>query len=155
MSFFLSDRMEIINREYFQFDTLPAIRWSKGKIKKRYRKLTFGTFDIKKKEIRIHPILKSNNIPSFVLDFVLYHELLHYQDQILRSGEKLQPKVQPVLQPGLFQFVHAKPVRNKNKKNKIHSIDFHKRERVFPLKKEATGIMRDIVNGSFNLETSD
>ncbi len=143
MSSFLIERMDQINEKYFNFDSLPLIKWSRGRIKKKYRKLTFGTYDIKKMQIRIHPILKNNIIPGFVLDFVIYHELLHYEQMI---SSRVEPSlVKPVQIKPVFHKINTR----KKLKVKIHSIEFHKREREFPQKKEASRIMKDIVIGSF------
>jgi hypothetical protein len=133
METFLIDRMTSINEEYFDFTELPKIKWSKGVIKKKYRKLTFGTYDIKKEMIRIHPILKNPNIPSLVLDFIIYHELLHYEDREQLKTAKRVP---------LF-------LRRRGK-NRVHNNHFHNREKAFPFKKEATKIMTELVKGKFN-----
>lgn len=130
---FLIGRMEEINREYFQHGDLPSIRWSKGSVKRKYRKITFGSYDFKKNQIRIHPVLKNSDIPSYVLEYVLFHELLHYQDrEELKAGAEFR----------LFG----------RKRFKAHSRDFHRREKDYPYKKEATRVMKSIAGGTFGPE---
>jgi len=124
----LNLRLHQVNEEYFQSRTLPEIKWSRGRIKKRYKKLTFGSYDFKKDEIRIHPLLKDENIPSFVLDYILFHEMLHYQDR-----EDLKNMRQG-------KFFRRSGYR-------AHSPSFRFREKIFHRRKEALKIMRAIVMG--------
>lgn len=127
MNRILSERLNQVNEGYFQFNELPPIKWSKGVIKKKYRKLTFGTYDIKNNQIRIHPILKNEKIPVFVLDFVIYHEMLHYED---RKDLKTKKKILiPVIS---FKKQLSRPIRYVRKKNYIHTSEFHNREKEFP-----------------------
>jgi hypothetical protein len=137
MDEFLKNRMDEVNRLYFGMGSLPGIRWSKGSLKKKYRKITFGTYDYKKDQVRIHPVLRDTGIPSIVLDYVLFHELLHYQDrEILKAG-------------------HIRPVLFGRRKARIHTPDFHKREKDFPYKKEASKFMKMIASGTFQAEPAD
>ncbi len=123
---FLEERLKLVN-SYFSLSSLPAIKWSKGKIKNRYRKITFGCYDIKKNEIRIHPILKSKKLPLFVLDFVIFHELLHFVER-----ENLKDK----------NFMRAL-----KKKGRIHNHDFKRKEGEFPFAKSARGYLKELLNG--------
>ncbi len=124
----LFERLRQVNEKYFQSDSLPRVKWSRGRIKKKYRKLTFGSYDLRKDEIRIHPILKNEEIPSFVLDYILFHEMLHYQDR-----EELKSKKGRT-------FLSRSGY-------KAHSASFKFRERVFHQQKEALRIMKTIVMG--------
>lgn len=134
MDNYLAGRMDEINRLYFRMTELPGIKWSKGSLKKRYRKITFGTYDYRKDQIRIHPVLKDPNIPGIVLDYVLFHELLHYQDrEELKAGHTA------------FRLFRRHRVR-------VHTKGFHQREMEYPHKKEASRIMRCIAGGTFKVE---
>ncbi len=115
-----------VNREYFQMDELPPIKWSRGRIKKQYRRLTLGVYDISKNEIRIHPLFREKPVPEYVLHYVIYHELLHFQDR-----HRLKKKV----------FFWGK--------RKIHDKGFHERENLFPLKKEASAYVKQMIRGIF------
>jgi len=114
---------------YFELDEIPPIKWSRGRIKRRYRRLTLGTYDISKNEIRIHPLLREVEIPEYVLEYVIYHELLHYQDR-----HKLR---------------HPRPFW---KKRRIHDKDFHQRENEFPHKKKASLVIRKLVRGQYEFK---
>lgn len=131
---FLKDKLDEINNRYFRMDGLPAIKWSKGSLKRKYRKITFGSYDFKKDQIRVHPVLKDQNVPGIVLEYVLFHELLHYQDrEALQEGHTS------------FRLFRRRRVR-------VHTSDFHKREKEYPFKKEASRIMRCIAGGTFRGE---
>lgn len=126
----LLQRMEAVNRKYFQYGVLPGVGWSRGRIQKRYRRITFGCYDIRKKQIRLHPVLKDPRVPAFVTDFVIYHELLHYGDYAVHKT--------------------ASPVRSRLKVNRVHTPEFHSREKEFNGKKEASVLMRKIASGDWD-----
>jgi hypothetical protein len=105
----LDEVLTRINEKFFGFDELPAIVWSRGRIQRKYRKLTLGTYDWKANKIRVHPLFREGHLPEFVLEFVVYHELLHYEDR-----EKLQNR--------------------RRRRDRVHDSDFHKREKEFPRK---------------------
>ena len=122
---FLQHRLEAINKSFFNLPEIPEIKWSKGQIKKRYKKITYGCYDIKKNEIRIHPILKNKEYPVYVIDFVIYHELLHYIDRDLLREKK-----------GFLKFA---------RRAKIHNREFKKREHIFPYAEEAKKELKKII----------
>jgi predicted metal-dependent hydrolase len=122
---FLFHRLEAVNKAFFNLPETPKIKWSKGQIKKRYRKITYGCYDIKKNEIRIHPILKNKEYPPYVIDFVIYHELLHYVDRELLKEKK-----------SFFKFV---------RRTKIHNKEFKKKELAFPYAEEAKRELNRII----------
>ncbi|MGC8764440.1 MAG: hypothetical protein ACP5QT_00935 [Brevinematia bacterium] len=126
MTDFLAERLNLVNETYFNLSSLPLIKWSKGKIKKKYRRITFGCYDIKKNEIRIHPVFKTAAFPSFVLDFVIFHEMLHYIDRdTLKQKRKLA-------------FCE---------KRKIHDKVFKIKESKFPYSDRARKILRCFAEG--------
>jgi hypothetical protein len=127
----LTDVLHRIDSAYFQNADPPSIKWGRGLIKKRYRKLTLGTYDIRKNEIRIHPILKRTDIPQIVLDFVIYHEMLHAQDRLILAER------------------YKKKLFHKRTSFKVHDTHFHKREKDFPYKAEASRIMHELTCGTF------
>ena len=69
----LAALFEKINQSYFAGDMdKPAIAWSPRKTKHR-----FGSYNFEKDQILISKTLDQKNVPSFVVEFVLYHEMLH------------------------------------------------------------------------------
>ncbi len=122
---FLQSRLELVNQSFFSLPELPEIKWSRGRIKKRYRKITFGCYDIKKNEIRIHPLFKTAAFPGFVLDFVIFHELLHYVDRdILKKNRSF------------FSSSHKR----------VHNKNFKLREDEFPKANEAKILLKRFLN---------
>ncbi len=123
---YLEDIYTRVNEAFFGFEELPEIVWSRGRIQKRYRKLTLGTYDWKTNRIKIHPLFREKLLPEFVLEFVIYHELLHYEDR-----EKLQQR--------------------RRRRQRVHDTDFHQREKEFPMKREASKLVRDLMKNGFEL----
>ncbi|MBW6451489.1 MAG: hypothetical protein K0B02_02050 [DPANN group archaeon] len=69
----LNECFESINNKYFESVlAIPKLTWSTIKT---YRK--FGHYDPARHLISISKTLDSLKIPKFVLDYVLYHEMLH------------------------------------------------------------------------------
>ncbi|XDD51853.1 SprT-like domain-containing protein [Leptospira sp. WS92.C1] len=94
-----------INDLYLQIDISEIdIYWGKGKSRTR-----LGHYDPSHKMIVINPILSQPSIPEFVLEYIVFHELLH------------------------VYF----PVKRKNGKNVIHGKEFKILERKYPDYKKA------------------
>lgn len=52
-----------------------VITW--GRYGRGRRTIRFGSYDFDRKLIRIHPALDQKWVPSFFVEFIVYHELLH------------------------------------------------------------------------------
>ncbi|NPV02499.1 MAG: M48 family metallopeptidase [Brevinematales bacterium] len=115
----LKNKISDINEQYFGLDELPAIVWSRGRIKRRYRRLTLGSYHYHKNEIRIHPLFREREIPDYVLEYVIFHELLHFEDR--------------------------NELKRRRRGDRIHSAEFHSREREYPRKKEASRYVKNIM----------
>ncbi|MGL4389074.1 MAG: SprT-like domain-containing protein, partial [Brevinema sp.] len=113
----LRDSLKRVNQQYFGFEELPEVLISKGQIKENRRAIVFGTYNIRDNKIKIHPVLLDQE--DFVLDFVVYHELLHYQDRHL--------------------------LKKRKKGNPIHTREFRSREKSFQQYYEAQKILKDIL----------
>jgi hypothetical protein len=93
-----------INREYFDEELNLYITWfGKPSVRNRSR-VTFGLYHDPLKLIKIHRLLDSPSFPEFLVNYVIYHEMLH--------------NVCPA-------YVDEKGV------NRIHSKEFKKREMEF------------------------
>ena len=113
--------LKSVVRDYFDgIPDVPDIVWSRGVIKARYRKLTLGSYHIKKNQIRIHPILKKKDHTGLLIRFVVYHELLHFQDR-----EQLKKRKK-----------HGK---------RVHNQPFKNREKAFPYYHEAAALMKGLL----------
>ena len=69
----LGDSFRRVNRDYFD-GALPAphLAWSR-----RIRRQEFGRYEAPGDTVWLNPVLDDARLPSFVIDFVVYHELLH------------------------------------------------------------------------------
>ncbi|MGL4562536.1 MAG: hypothetical protein ACRCVW_01595 [Brevinema sp.] len=123
----LEQSLQRVNHEYFQFDQLPEIVLSKGQTKINRRSIIFGTYDIRSNKIKIHPVLLDQ--VDFVLDFVVYHEMLHYEDR------------------------HS--LKNRKKGDPIHTKDFRSREKLFKQYHEAQQILKDILYHNMDKKETD
>jgi predicted SprT family Zn-dependent metalloprotease len=117
----LQETLNQVNDSYFHYEKLPIIKLSKGQDKAKRRAIIFGTYHAKKDEIKIHPVLLQEHLPSFVLEFVIYHEMLHYQDRELLLIRK--------------------------KGDKVHTKEFRQREKQFLHYEEAQKILKNILYG--------
>lgn len=75
-----------VNKEYFE-DTLiqPRLGWSSRKSLK-----TFGRYQTDTDTLVISNSLDSSQIPAYVIDFVMYHELLHKQLGAVRQNGRMR-----------------------------------------------------------------
>ncbi|WP_213358047.1 SprT-like domain-containing protein [Chlamydiifrater phoenicopteri] len=73
----LDELYQRVNEEYFGGELRFRIGWF-GRILGRTRNsITLGTFHSEEKMIRIHRSLDRKEVPSFFLEFVIYHEMVH------------------------------------------------------------------------------
>ena len=95
----------LLNRKYFGGEIRrPLLRWSK----KRSRRV-WGSHDGALDLITINKRLDDDTIPIYVLDYVLYHEMLHAR----------------------HEWLYEKGIR------KVHTRDFKAEETSFPHYKDA------------------
>ncbi|SCA63184.1 hypothetical protein SCG7086_AL_00230 [Chlamydiales bacterium SCGC AG-110-P3] len=67
-----------LNAEYFAGELNLSITWFGAQRQSSRRRLTFGLYDEPLKLIKIHRILDHEDIPPYVLEFVIYHEITHH-----------------------------------------------------------------------------
>lgn len=67
-----------INQEYFKGKLDLLITWFGKEETKGKSKVTFGLFSETTKLIKVHRMLDNPLFPKYVIDFVVYHEMLHY-----------------------------------------------------------------------------
>lgn len=132
MSDTLKEALRRVNQAHFDLQELPAIKWSRGRIKPRYRRLTLGLYDITRNEVRVHPLFREKPIPEFVLDYIIFHELLHYQDRReLRRNRWFRGR------------------------RKVHDKAFHDREKSYPRHHEAALYIKSMLKGHFPSEKEE
>jgi hypothetical protein len=107
----LRELRDDLNQRYFEGRLKAEITWGKGgggaaqTCRGRARKSTIqlGSYSYEDKLIRIHRALDQPNVPRYVVEAVVYHELLH-------------AAIPPVVQNG---------------RRHVHTPEFHRRERLF------------------------
>jgi hypothetical protein len=73
----LTDIFDRLNREYFEGRITAGITWGKNRCSRRPRKVTLGTYCSATNIVRINPLLDRRSVPSYFVEFIVYHEMLH------------------------------------------------------------------------------
>jgi hypothetical protein len=69
---------EGIKKRYFPDDLTVSIGWSrKNPPRRKYRSITFGTYNRHSSQIRINRLLDDARVPLYFVEFIVYHEMLH------------------------------------------------------------------------------
>ena len=77
--------------EVFQGVVLPEVGWSKEKSRRR-----LGYHDSAINRIIVSRLLDSPSVPEYVVDYIVFHELLHSKHEVLfQRGESLRRTVHP------------------------------------------------------------
>ncbi len=66
-----------LNREYFDDKIKATVKWGRDVKTQNKSGFRYGSYDENKKLIRIHPRLKQDFVPIYVLELTLYHEMCH------------------------------------------------------------------------------
>ncbi|MBN2479265.1 MAG: hypothetical protein JXA94_03470 [Parachlamydiales bacterium] len=90
--FYFKDKLNLLNITWFEVPNYT-----------KFRHFTFGSYDKNLKLIRINKLLDSDIIPFYFINYVVYHEILHY---IIpeKMGENLR------------RSVHSKEFKEKEKR---------------------------------------
>ncbi len=96
-----------INRRYFGDELDVQITWGRAPSRRRRARRNFsvrlGTYSDRDRAVRIHRCLDRSNVPRYVVESVVYHEMLHA----------------------------AVPPVTRNGRRHIHTPEFRRRERLF------------------------
>jgi hypothetical protein len=66
-----------------------AVTWGTRKRGRRPRTIRLGSYCTEKKIIRIHPVLDNPAVPAYVIEDVLYHEMLHHELGMVRLNGRV------------------------------------------------------------------
>ena len=66
-----------LNHTYFQGGIQARIGWGRMPPRRRRKSIRLGVYDHQTREIRIHPALDRAEVPSFFVEFIIFHEMLH------------------------------------------------------------------------------
>jgi predicted metal-dependent hydrolase len=99
----LTDVFNSLNGEHFNNNLSVLLTWGQRNPRYAVRRRTLGSYQKDTNTIRINPILDNRKVPRYVLEFIVYHEMLHAAiDMELKNGRR-----------------------------RIHSKEFKERERMF------------------------
>ena len=92
--FNLDEVLARVSERYFGGPQQVTICWGPAP-RRRRRGRRYGTFSralatyhYDDRMIRVSPVLDAPNVPAFVIDWIVYHELLHHVLPVVRSGTK-------------------------------------------------------------------
>jgi len=75
-----------VNREYFGERINAEITWGARNPANGVRRRTLGSYSAASNIIRINPVIDKRNVPSFLVKFIVYHEMLHADLGVERKG---------------------------------------------------------------------
>lgn len=76
--FDLKHILDNLNLIYFNGEVNLNITWFEKPTYRKFRHITFGSFDKNSNLVRINKMLDNSNIPFYFINFIVYHEMLHY-----------------------------------------------------------------------------
>ena len=74
----LQDSFERLNRDFFDGCNTCRITWGHRRKRKRQKSVRLGSYSPETEIIRINRILDKQGVPDYVLDDIIYHEMLHH-----------------------------------------------------------------------------
>jgi len=75
--FNLMDSFTALNNRYFDGILDCPITWGRRVTRSRFRSIRLGSYSPEANIIRINPILDREFVPQYVLESIIYHEMLH------------------------------------------------------------------------------
>ena len=68
---------QALNRDHFDDRVQARITWGRQPSRRPRRSIRFGAYNHKERLIRIHPLLDQAFVPRYVVENVVFHEMLH------------------------------------------------------------------------------
>ncbi len=99
----LSEIARAVNGEYFENRISAGITWGTRSTRYAVRRRTLGSYNSRTNMIRINPVLDKKTVPSYFMEFIVYHEMLHADVGVI----------------------------DKNGRRSVHSREFRRREKLF------------------------
>lgn len=82
----LKELFDQLNCHYFNGSIDARITWGRnlrtGSRPRRHRSLKLGSYSVEDRLIRIHPTLDQPHVPSYFIEWIIYHEMLHQKHPI-------------------------------------------------------------------------
>jgi hypothetical protein len=99
---------DLVNKRYFKGKCTAAYTWGRyGPTRNRRRSINLGNYNYETNTIRMHPVLDERFVPAYVVEVVLYHEMLHwyippviqgqrriFHSRLFRQAEAMHPRYQ-------------------------------------------------------------
>jgi hypothetical protein len=86
----LTDIFSTLNSKYFNTSVSALITWGKRSPRYGVKIRTLGSYQKKTRIIRINPILDRKKFPRYVVEFIVYHEMLHAViDPVMKNGRRV------------------------------------------------------------------
>ena len=117
--FDLKQIMDNLNFIYFKEALNLNITWFEKPKYRKFRHITFGSFDKNSNLVRINKMLDSENIAFYFINFIVYHEMLHNV---------------------------CKEIFSEDGKRKVHTKAFKEKEKEFAYYKEAKEFEKKFLN---------
>ena len=74
----LQEIFDRLNTAYFEGAIRARITWGpRGKRKRSRDSIKLGSYTVEDELIRIHPVLDAADVPTFFVEWIVYHEMLH------------------------------------------------------------------------------
>lgn len=73
----LQEMYDTLNRRYFGGRVNVGVMWGRAASRERRQSIDFGSFELLQNTIRINPALDRPWVPSFFVQYILFHEMLH------------------------------------------------------------------------------
>lgn len=84
----LEQTLASLNARYFEGRVLARITWGRQVPSRSRRRIRLGSYNFNSRIITIHPLLDRPEIPDFVLEQTIHHEMLHALLGVTRSGRR-------------------------------------------------------------------
>ena len=84
----LQELFDSENHARFEGDFRARIGWSFGSRGKDRRSIRLGSWAPEHRLIRVHPVLDGDDVPDFVVGFVVFHEMLHGVVGVAQQGAR-------------------------------------------------------------------
>lgn len=74
----LQEIFDRLNDNYFDGEIQARITWgTRSKRRKSRESIKLGSYTFEDELIRIHPVLDAEDVPTFFVEWIVYHEMLH------------------------------------------------------------------------------
>ncbi len=128
----LNETLSRVNAKYFNNKAKVDITWGRKSIRtqnnqnplqkkthvqKHLKSRALASYDFDLKVIRVHRVLDTTEIPSYVLDWIVFHELLHHVlpvEKDIRGNSKYHTKHFRQLEQAFERYEDAKRWERKN-----------------------------------------